>query len=219
MGVPAEFQGRNDIVVDGKKISGNAQAWHKNKMLHHGTILFDADLDFVANVLNVGTDKIESKGIKSKRARVTNIRPYLKFDFDIINFKQKLLSRLLGSEDIINNTYSLSKEDFDRINKIQLNRYCDWNWNYGESPDSQVFKEKRYPGGKLQLYFDIKKGSISNFKIYGDFLNSQELSTIISQIENTLYEKSYLMEALKEIDFDKYFIYITKDELINCIID
>src|SRR5690554_1895283 len=78
LGVPAEFSGRNDIVVEGKKISGNAQSYHKNRMFHHGTILFNANLEMVAKVLQVSADKIASKGIKSNRSRVTNILPYLK---------------------------------------------------------------------------------------------------------------------------------------------
>ena len=219
LGVPAEFQGRNDIVVDGKKISGNAQAWHKNKMLHHGTILFDADLEFVASVLNVKQDKIESKGIKSNRARVTNIKPYLKNDYDIISFKHMLLSYLLNNEDIFKKHYTLSDNDMSRINEIRSKRYADWNWNYGESPDSQVSKEKRYPGGKLQLYFDIKKGNISNFKIYGDFLNNQELSPIISRIENTLFDRNHLITSLEDLSFDQYLLNITKEELIDCIVN
>jgi lipoate-protein ligase A len=133
-------------------------------------------------------------------------------------FQQRLLTDLIGANDLLNSYYTLSNNDIDRVNEIKLNRYCDWNWNYGESPDSQVFKERRYLGGKLQLYFDVKKGVISNFKMYGDFLINLELSPIISKIENTNYEKSQLFNALKEIDFEQYLVNITKEELIDCII-
>jgi len=205
-------------VVDGKKISGNAQAWYKNKMLHHGTILFDADLEFVVKVLNVKQDKIESKGIKSNKARVTNIKTYLKDEIDIISFKQKLLSYLLNSGDVLKNIYPLSNDDLVTINEIRSKRYMDWNWNYGESPDSQVFKERRFTGGKLQLYFDIKKGTISNLKIYGDFLNSHELEPLLNLIENSVYEKSYIMKAIEKVDFNNFFLNISKEEFIDCLI-
>jgi lipoate-protein ligase A len=218
MGVPAEFQGRNDIVVDGKKISGNAQAWHKNKMLHHGTILFDANLTFVADVLNVKLDKIESKGIKSNRARVTNIKPFIKRNIDINEFKYGLLSSLLGDEEILNHTYNITENDLEKIYQLQTNKYKKWHWNYGESPESQVVKEKRYPGGKLQLYFDIRKGKISNFKIYGDFLNNQDLSKIISLLENTVYDEYHLVDTLKDVDFSQYLLNITKEDFIDCIL-
>jgi len=147
LGVPAEFQGRNDIVVDGKKISGNAQAWHKNRMLHHGTILFDADLDFVANVLNVKPDKIVSKGIKSNRARVTNIKPLLKKGLNLDQLKYKLLEAILHPNDLTNANYILNENDLSKIRQLKLEKYSQWAWNYGESPTSQTIKECRFSGG------------------------------------------------------------------------
>src|SRR5690606_38740593 len=88
-GVPAEFSGRNDITVEGQKISGNAQSYYKNNMFHHGTILFNVDLDMVQKVLTVKPDKIESKGIKSVRSRVTNIYPYLKEKVTVEEFQEQ----------------------------------------------------------------------------------------------------------------------------------
>ena len=76
LGIPAQLSGRNDILVEGKKISGNAQRLYENKLLHHGTLLYDTDLDVLARVLQGGYDKIEPKGIKSVRSRVTNIKKY-----------------------------------------------------------------------------------------------------------------------------------------------
>jgi lipoate-protein ligase A len=105
------------------------------------------------------------------------------------------------------------------VNEIRLNRYGDWNWNYGESPDSQVFKERRYTGGKLQIYFDIVKGCITNFKIYGDFLHTQEISPITIAIEKTILDKAHLFDALEKIDFNQYFFNITKKDLVDCIMD
>ena len=217
LGVPAEFQGRNDIVVDGKKISGNAQAWHKNKMLHHGTILFDADLAFVTSVLNVKQDKIESKGIKSNRARVTNIKPFLNNEMDINQFKVNLLQALLETKDISLTNYQLSFSDLSKIKKIQSKKYQQWLWNYGESPKSQWIKEKRFIGGNLQLHFDLNDGFIDNLKIYGDFLGIGN-HEIISHVLNKLpYDYNSCNNELLKIDFHKIFMQISVDDFLSCL--
>ena len=215
LGVPAEFQGRNDIVVDGKKISGNAQAWHKNKMLHHGTILFDADLEFISNVLNVKVDKFQSKGIKSNRARVTNLKPYLMKNITIIDFKELLLRNLIESNKIEESIYHLDNNDLDKILKLKQNRYDTWNWNYGESPNSEFYKEKRFSWGKLQIYFDIHEGLIQNLKFYGDYLDSKPIENLISHINFKRFSESDLRASLIKADFHHYF----KDFNIDSFLD
>ena len=115
IGVNAEFSGRNDITVDGKKISGNAQSYYQNKVLHHGTILFNSDLEMITNVLNVKIDKIISKGIKSVRSRVTNILPYIKEKITIDEFKDKLLKFILNTNDYTPYIYELTEEDKQKL--------------------------------------------------------------------------------------------------------
>jgi lipoate-protein ligase A len=217
MGVPAEFQGRNDIVVDGKKISGNAQAWHKNKMLHHGTILFNADLAFVAKVLNVKQDKIESKGIKSNRARVTNIKPLLPSFLTIEELKVYLLQSLLNQKDISSLNYNLTKYDQAIIKRIQKDKYLQWSWNYGESPESQIVKEKRYPFGNLQLHFDVIEGFIRNLLIFGDYLETGDTRLISSALENVPYNINDCFDRLNNGLFKNVFIKIQIDDFLDCL--
>ena len=217
LGVPAEFQGRNDIVVDGKKISGNAQAWHKNKMLHHGTILFDADLSFISNVLNVKQDKFQSKGIKSNRARVTNIKPFLSVNIDINVFKLKLLHALLKTEDISSLSYQLSEVELNKIKSLKIRKYQDWQWNYGESPNSQIVREKRFSGGNLQLHFNLENGSIKNLKIFGDFLDTGDIQLISTKLDSTPYDKEICKEKLLMLEFHRIFDNISLDEFMTCL--
>ena len=217
LGVPAEFQGRNDIVVEEKKISGNAQSYYKNKMLHHGTILFDADLAFVASVLNVKQDKIASKGIKSNRARVTNIKPYLKEPLDMSEFKLTLLKSLLGTEDVASCVYTLTDEDLTNIERLMEERYNQWSWNYGESPDSQIIREKRYAGGKLQMHFDLHEGFFTQMKIFGDFLGTQPLEALEKTFKGLPYDEAQLRVKLQDKPLDAYFLNITLDDVLDCL--
>jgi lipoate---protein ligase len=216
-GVPAEFSGRNDVVVEGKKISGNAQSYHKNRMLHHGTILFDADLSIIADALNVKPDKIASKGIKSNRARVTNIKPYLKDAISMIDFKERLLKYLLNSEDIMDHVYELSAHDLEKIHELMATRYNTWEWNYGESPEFSIEKEGRYAGGKVEFKLDVKDGVIDKVKIYGDFLGSKDLTELEEKLKGLPFEESTLSKALENEPLDEYFFNITLDNILECL--
>ena len=200
-----------------KKISGNAQAWHKNKMLHHGTILFDADLDFVANVLNVRKDKIESKGIKSNRARVTNVKPYLNTTMTINEFKLKALESLLLCTVSGTTTYALNQNDLLAIHKLQIEKYSNWTWNYGESPKSKIVREKRFPGGYLKIHFDLMDGIIKNLEIYGDFLDRGNIKLINETLMLLPYDEKTCREKLRAISFDSILLSISLDEFLSCL--
>ncbi|TVP97059.1 MAG: lipoate--protein ligase, partial [Acholeplasmatales bacterium] len=217
MGVPAEFSGRNDIVVEGKKISGNAQSFHKNKMLHHGTILFDADLSIIADVLNVKIDKIASKGIKSNRARVTNIKPYLKEAVTLVQFKERLLKALLGDNDILSHVHTLNRHDLDKIDQLVQERYSTWDWNYGESPEYSIEKSKRHAGGHVAFHFNVKDGRIDGLKIYGDFLGSKDLAPLEDALNGALFEEHALKKILEQQPLDAYFFNITLENLLDTL--
>lgn len=218
LGVPAEFSGRNDIVVEGKKISGNAQSYHKNRMFHHGTILYDANLDMVAKVLNVSIDKIQSKGIKSNRSRVTNILPYLKEKTNIQDFMNVLLKYFLNSEDIDKYTYHLTAEDYQNIDKLVKDKYMTWEWNYGESPQFTVQKSKRYAGGKISFNLNVKDGIINDCKIFGDFLGKRNVEEIEEELRGKKYQEDNLRKTLSQLPIEEFFYNITLDDLIDCLL-
>ncbi len=217
LGVPAAFKGRNDIEVDGKKISGNAQSFHKNKMLHHGTILFDANLAFVAEVLNVKADKIKSKGIKSNRARVTNIKPYLAEDITMATFKKTLLEYLLDSKNIMDHVYELSEADLGKIHELMEKRYNQWSWNYGESPEFSIEKAGRYPGGKLEFHLNVRDGRIADVKIFGDFLGSRDITELENKLKGVNYEENAIKDAIKDEPLEEFFFNISSDDILHCI--
>jgi lipoate-protein ligase A len=217
LGVPAEFSGRNDIVVDGKKISGNAQSYHKNRMFHHGTILLNIDLDDVAKMLKVKADKIESKGIKSTRSRVNNILPYFKKKMTMEEFIDFLLKHILKTDNIEEKTYHLTEIDYQAIDKLMKDKYMTWEWNYGESPEFSIFKERRYTGGNLQFHLDVKEGIIKDAKLYGDFLGKLDVKDITNIITGTKYREEDVKDKLKDLNFAEYFMNITIDDIIDCL--
>lgn len=217
LGILAVFTGRNDITIDEKKFSGNAQYYFRDKLLHHGTILFNSDLSVVQNALNVKIDKIQSKGIKSVRSRVTNIYPYLAEKISTGEFKDILLSFLFEQENQSKNEYVLTDTDISKINEMMEERYLTWEWNYGESPDFDMQKSKRYEGGNLDIRLNVHKGLILDFKIFGDFFGRSEISELENLLKENKYEEENVRKILKAIDLNMYLSNISEDDFIDCM--
>ena len=215
LGVKAEFTGRNDITINGQKFSGNAQYWSKNRLLHHGTIMFNSDLSVVQEALNVKADKIQSKGVKSVRSRVTNILPHLPKPVTIEEFKETLWRFLIPDsakkEDV------LTEEDWAIIRDLKDRRYNLWDWNYGASPESDVEKEERFAGGKLELKFNVTDGVIQDMNIFGDFFGRNNVHQFAKLLNGYDYRENVIAELLETVEFEDYFIGITRDDFLHCL--
>lgn len=217
LGIEAEFTGRNDITIDDKKVSGNAQYYYQNKMLHHGTILFDVNPDILKEVLNVKADKIESKGIKSVKSRVTCVSKHLSNSMTSNEFKDMLFKFILQTDDLSTKEYILSEEDILSINKLANEKYSTWEWVYGESPKFEIQQSKRYKGGNIDLRFNVKNGTVADFKIFGDFFGNKDVSEVEKLIIDTKFEEKSIRNILKPLNFNDYFLNISLDEFIECM--
>lgn len=216
-GVESELSGRNDITIDGKKFSGNAQVVKNSKLLHHGTLLFDSKMDELTKALNVSEDKFTSKGVKSVRARVTNIKDYMSEDITVSEFKEMLL-KFMFDEDKELKEGTLCQKDYDEINSLMENKYLTWEWNYGKSPEFNVKQSKRFPSGKIETLANVKDGIIQDIKFYGDFFGNGNLEDIQSLLRGVRYEESHIRNALKDVNIDDYFKNFSLDELVSCIL-
>lgn len=216
LGVNAELSGRNDILAGGRKISGNAQFSTKGRMFSHGTLLFNSEMEHVVSALKVKKDKIESKGIKSIRSRVTNISEFLTEKITIQEFRSLLLNSIFeGKEEIPQ--YVLSAQDWEKINQLSKERYQNWEWNYGKSPRFNVQHSHRFPVGQIDVRFEVNKGIIENCKIYGDFFGVGDVSEIENKLKNIRYEKKELEKALQDINIPYYFGNISKEDFLRLI--
>ncbi|RYL95647.1 lipoate--protein ligase [Sporolactobacillus sp. THM7-4] len=213
MGVEAKLEGRNDLTVDGKKISGNAQFVTKGRIYSHGTLLFDVNLDHVAQALHPDAEKYQSKGVKSVRSRVTNIREELKTDMDIHQFRETLLHYIFEGKEIPE--YTITDEDWINIVEIAKNRYRNWEWVYGRSPEFNVEKAHRFPGGRVDIRLNVKKGLIVHAAIFGDFFGAGNVRDVEKLLTGTRYEKNDVAEQLARIDVHQYFGKIGYEDLID----
>jgi lipoate---protein ligase len=215
MGVNAELSGRNDILVEGRKISGNAQFSTKGRMFTHGTLLFNSEMEHIVSALRVKKDKIESKGIKSVRGRVANISEFLSEKMTIAEFRSALLKFIFQGHEVTE--YVLTEEDWQKIHQLSKERYQNWDWNYGKSPKFNLQHSHRFRVGQIDVRMDVEKGVIENCKIYGDFFGVGDVSDIENKLNHVRYEKSELEAALKDIDTAFYFGNVSKEEFLNLI--
>lgn len=196
LGVKAEFSGRNDITVDGKKISGNAQTVFNGRIMHHGTLLFNTDMSVLGDALKPNKLKIESKGIKSVRARVTNI-------YDCLPVKTSVEEFLSGLSDYFKKDareYVFNKEDVAAIEKLKKEKYSTYAWNAGRSPVGKNKAEARFPFGTLAVNFDTENGVIKNVKITGDFFSVKPIAELEKRLDGVRYAKADLKIALSNVD-------------------
>lgn len=217
LGVKAEFTGRNDLEINGKKFCGNAQAYYKGRMMHHGCLLFDVDMTVLGDALKVSEDKIESKGIKSVRARVTNIIDELPEKITVNEFSDKILAKMKETYPDMTE-YVLSEDELAKIQKSADEQFGNWDWVYGKAPEYTIERNVRYPAGKINTFANVEKSIIKNIKIFGDFFGIKDVQDIEELLVGTRYENKDVLEKLKTIDTTQYFSGMTVEEVAKAIV-
>ncbi len=217
LGVKAELSGRNDLVVGDKKISGNAQCYANGRLLHHGTLLFDADMSHLSDALNVKPIKVVSKGIKSVRSRVDNIINYLDEPMTIETFRSHLLDFFGESKSI--EKLTLSPEILAKIQKRASEHFASWEWNWRKSPKYTLEKTGKFSCGILDIKLDIQDGLIHGIKIYGDFFTWKNLELLEKKLTGLAYRKETLTNALSEMNLSDYFKSMSNAEFIDFLMN
>lgn len=218
LGIEASLSGRNDIMIDYKKISGNAQMVLGNAMLHHGTLLYHVDIAKLAGVLKVRPEKFASKSIKSVRSRVGNITDFLTNPPAVEVFINHLLWHIGKAEDA--QPLVLSAQDNTDIEALLLGKYKTWEWNHGRSPKSTMKKTQWFSGGMLEIYLEINDGRMAECVFYGDFMSMRPAEEVATALSGTPFTRQNA-EAVLEVFFnttpiEEYFGTITLPELLDC---
>lgn len=218
LGVKAEFTGRNDLVIDGKKICGNAQAYIPGRVMHHDCLLFNTDLTVLSKALEVPKDKIESKSVKSVRSVVDNILPHLPEKITINEFADKLLEQMKTRFPEMRG-YSFTEKELAEIEQLRATKFGTWEWNYGHSPKFGIERQSRFTAGKIQVFADVKNAKIQQIRFYGTFFgNNSDLSEVENLLVGVRYTPEDVREALSTIGFNHYFAGFSLDELTEAIV-
>ena len=213
LGVTATLSGRNDILVEGKKVSGFAKRVCKNRLMVHGTLMFNVDVDVLTHVLNTSQSKLQSKGIASVRSRVANLSDYLPEISDIQTFKNRL-------EEILSNNhtdaeYHLSEEDFANIQRLTDEKFATWEWNYGHSPKATLVHAARLACGTVEVHLTLAENRIASCRFGGDFLGNLPASDVETALTGSPYERNEIHKCLSKIEISRYFDRVSVDDLLE----
>ena len=216
LGVKAEVNGRNDITIDGKKFSGNSQYIRQGRVMHHGTIMFDSDLSVVSEALRVDPTKIQTKGIRSVRSRVTNVAEHLPEKVTLPEFRRILLENILKENP--GEAYPLTQDDLAAVEKLRAERYATWDWNYGFSPVCTMLRRRRVDGcGMIEAYITVEHGKIAALSFKGDFFSASEPDELAAHFVGCTPYRAGYEKALGDVDVSRYFAGLQKDELIDIL--
>jgi lipoate---protein ligase len=216
LGVAATFSGRNDILIDDQKFSGNAEhIYHqKQRVLHHGTLLYASEIQDISDALNVNPLKFEGKARKSVQSRVTNISTHLKEDMGVAKFGERVMQHITHLyPDAV--PYELTDADKKAIQKLADEKYSQWEWNYGYSPKYGLKKGVKTPGGFIEAHLNVEKGRITELEIFGDFFVNKDLEPLVQALIGREHEEGKLLEALKELKSAEYFNTISEEDLVQ----
>lgn len=216
LGINAKFEGRNDLTIDGKKFSGNAEHVYKNKVLHHGTLLFSSKMGDLSKALNVNPRKFKDKAVKSVRSRVTNITEHLDRQMSVEEFAELLMEDIMKINPE-SKRYEFTGKDKDVINDLVDNKYGTWEWNFGYSPKYNFSKFVTTSGGHIEVNLDVANGVIKNARFFGDFFSSKDIGEIENALKGVSHNEVKIREKLEPFKINQYFNKVSLDELVDSL--
>lgn len=214
LGIIAQKTGRNDITIDGKKFSGNAFYQTGDCCYHHGTLLVDVDFDKMTKFLNVDKSKLQSKGVDSVRARVTNLKEYRQ-NISIDELKNYLIKAVEQEYQCPVEVISDAVIEYERIN-VAIDKFSQWNWIYGRKINFTYQMKERFSWGNIELGFFVEAGCIKDLEIFSDGLNVEFIDILKTALLNCVYRKVDLKECIERIANDLLDLKIRAD-LIDLI--
>jgi lipoate-protein ligase A len=213
LGVNAKLHGRNDLLIDGMKFSGNAQAVRAGRIMHHGTLLYNADVAALAGALRPNPAKIQSKAVASVRAGVTNIAAHMKTPMSAGEFLAKLYGFYLSRPDM--REYEITKADREATDKLARDKYSAWDWNFGKSPEYAYEKYGYFPAGGVNVSINAKNSVIEDIAINGDFFGTAEISALEKTLRGIPHDCDAIAKALADVELEDYIAGITKEEFLS----
>jgi len=203
IGIPAEINNTNEILLYGNKISGNAEHIYKNRVLHHGTLLFSADLDFLQKALNINPDKYKDKAVKSKPKNVANISEHVDTLMNIDNFSNLMMQHICNTENITE-IYKFSETDNIKIRQIAQNKYNTWEWNYAYSPAYCFNNKLLVSEDYLDCFMYVSSGIIEKIQLASNVLQQNLLRSIEIRLTSVMHQEKAIAEILEKFDISPF---------------
>lgn len=209
LGLPAERSGRNDILVEGRKCSGYAKRLYGTRMMIHGTLMWDINLEDLTQALAVPGSKLEAAGVASVRSRVANLRSYLPAFPDIRAFQDALQEMLSGGD----GTIGLNPSQLEAVGKMADEKFRTWEWNFGRSPRTTFSRTKKFACGTVTAHYSLEHGVLSELQFTGDFIGARPAEELAEKL------KGSKLEDLRGLEVGAYFDALSTPEFLSLLQD
>ena len=213
LGVEAALSGRNDLLVDGQKFSGNAQAVRGGHILHHGTLLFSADLSRLAGALRPQAIKLESKGVKSVSSRVTNLAGHLPAPMEVEEFLERLRTYFLQTVSGLT-PCTLTAAWSAAVDDLCREKYRSWDWNFGAAPRYTWSRAIKFPFGLVDARLDVDHGIIRSAALYGDYFGRLDSAGLAGRLVGLPHRREDLLPVLQTIPLWDYIAGCGPEDLL-----
>lgn len=209
LGVPAELTGRNDIFVDGRKVSGYARRLWRDRQIIHGTLMYDVDLDTLARVLDVPGSKMAVKGIASVKSRVANLKDFLP-QFRGLDELQAALQEILAAGDA---GLPFDAERRAAVQRLSDAKFSTWDWIYGQSREADLVRSGKLACGTVEARLCLDRGVLTAVAFGGDFLGALPAAQLAQRLAGVRFERAALRETLDAAEVEKYFDGVSAEDL------
>ena len=200
LGVPAELTGRNDIFVDGRKVSGYARRLWRDRQIIHGTLMYDVDLDTLARVLDVPGSKMAVKGIASVKSRVANLKDFLPRFRGLDELQAALQEFLAGGDTAL----PFGAERCAAVQRLSDAKFSTWDWIYGQSRKADLVHTAQLPCGTVEARISLDRGILIGLEFGGDFLGALPASLLAARLTGLRFEREMLRGALTAVEVGDY---------------
>lgn len=209
LGVNAKTTGRNDILIEGKKVSGNAFYHLPTRSIVHGTMLFDTDMENLVRSTTPSVEKLVSKGVQSVRQHVTTLNQYLTIDIE--TFKSFVRTHLCCD------SITLGEEDIKKIEAIE-EEYLQPSFIYGSNPACSVVKKLRIEGvGEFEARIELKGGLIKNINLMGDYFLVGDIGSLLESLKEVPYNRAAVEAVLGDTAMESIIHHLSREQFINII--
>lgn len=212
MGVKAELGGRNDILVDGRKISGCAMHGFGNRTLLHGALLFSTNLTALSGLLTPHDKKFEGKAIKSVSSRVANVADFLAKPFSIDDFKERIATNIENKT-----ARNLSAKELDNAQLLAHTKYETDEWNFGKLLAHTFAKHEKTTAGNVDVRMSFSGGHIEHIRFFGDFFSEKEVAHLEELLCGCLYAPGAIQEKLSNINVSQYICGLSANEFMELL--
>lgn len=214
MGLTIRLGKRNELLLGNLKVSGTASHVYKQRVLHHGTLLFSSEMNALSESLKAEAGVFTDRAVRSVRSEVTNIRNHLQEDMDISEFQKRIYNHILttmkGSH-----RHDYSQKDLQDINDLRNSKFSTWEWNYGYSPNYEYRKSIQFAGGVVAVHMNVEKGIIREVDITGDFLGVKGVSGLEDAMVGAIHDPETLRQRLSGIQVGEYITGMDNEQLLS----